>query len=405
MNREKSNVDIGESLEVEENVRLLEEKVENLSLEEGVICEGSEHLCNNCTEEAQDEEIVTDKERDAFLMLHFNENSFMKSSVQFNLESDINSGKQFKDKATQVCTDDFTFSFISLINSDKVLNTLTGIPTLSLLEALVESAKKVWPNRRHGKHVLSLKESIVLTMLKIKQDLSYSMFFALFQKVGRHTCSRVFNTTVLLLSTILTPIVARWPSREEIDNNNLPNYFHEFKPTRVVLDCTETPIEKSKCLRCRVRCYSQYKSTFTVKVLVGVTPAGLISYVSPTYGGRASDKQIFTDSELLNCITGGTDAVMVDKGFLIESLCVRHDIQLFRPPFMHDNQLNHDEAQFCKKIAAARVHVERVNQRIKFVKMVRSQFAWNLFDYMDHIFRIACALVNLSAPVLAENNF
>lgn len=241
-------------------------------------------------------------------------------------------------------------------------------------------------------------------MLKIKQDLSYSMLSELFQKITRDTCSRVFKTTVLLLSTILTPIVSRWPSREEI-NKNLPVCFHEFKGTRIVLDCTETAIEKSKCLRCRIRCYSQYKSTYTIKVLVGVTPAGLISYVSPAYGGRASDKQIFQDSELLNCMISGTDAVVVDKGFLIKSLCAQHDLKLLRPPFMHDNQLDHDKAQFSRKIAAARVHIERVTQRIKFFKMFRSQFSWNLLEYVDHIFRIACALDNLSAPVLAEDKF
>lgn len=153
-------------------------------------------------------------------MLHFQENCFMNSSVQLNFseKSVSNTGKQnqrinslnkeFEDEGIQVCTDDFTFSFISLITTNEVLNTLTGIPSLNLLKALVEAAKKVWPNRQHRKHVLTLKESIVLTMLKIKQDLSYSMLSALFQKVGRHTCSRVFKTTVLLLSTILTPIVS-----------------------------------------------------------------------------------------------------------------------------------------------------------------------------------------------------
>lgn len=142
-----------------------------------------------------------------------------------------------------------------------------------------------------------------------------------------------------------------------------------------------------------------------MKVLIGVTPAGLISYVSPTYGGRASDKRIFENSELLKCMISGIDGVMVDKGFLIESLCVEQNIKLFRPPFMHDTQLTFNEAQFSSKIAAARVHIERVNQRIKIFKMIRNQFSWSLLEYVDHIFRIACALVNLSVPVLAEDKF
>lgn len=236
-------------------------------------------------------------------------------------------------------------------------------------------------------------------MLKIKQDLSYSMLCVLFQKISRNTCSRVFKTTVLLLSTILTSIVSRFPSREEI-NVNIPLCFHNFKSTRVVLDCTEIPVERSKCLRCRIRCYLQYKSGFTLKFLVGVTLAGLIFYISPAYGGRASDQLIFSKSELINQMISGTDGIMVDKGFLIESLCIENGNDLFRPPFMHDDQLTSEKAQFNRKIAAARVHIELVNQRIKMFKMLRHHFSWGLLDYVDHIFKIACTTVNLSAPIL-----
>ena len=73
----------------------------------------------------------------------------------------------------------------------------------------------------------------------------------------------------------------------------------------------------------------EYKSTFTFKFLVGVTPAGLISYISPTYDGRASGQLIFTKSELLERMISGTDGVMVDKGFLIETVCAEHNIYVF----------------------------------------------------------------------------
>ncbi|XP_033225916.1 uncharacterized protein LOC117178600 [Belonocnema kinseyi] len=189
--------------------------------------------------------------------------------------------------------------------------------------------------------VRSLEKILWVNKWKTKKfkciDLSYSILSVLYQKVTRYTCSRVFKTTVLLLSTILTPIVSRWPSREEI-NNNLLKCFSDFKPTRVVLNCTEVPIERSKCLRCRIRCYSY-----------------------PTYGGRESDQLIFTKSELLDRIISGTDGVMVDKGFLI--------------------QATYEETVFSKNIAAARVHIERVNQRIKIFKMLKNHFPWSLLDY------------------------
>lgn len=147
VNRKKSNVDMGEGPTVEENVTLLQKEVENISLED-VDGEDSENLISNFTKEEDDEEFVTHEEREAFLMLHFKDNFSIKSSVQFNLSntesgSDTYLGKEFQDESVQFCTNDFTFSFISLINSDEVLNTLTGISTLNLLEVLVKAARKV----------------------------------------------------------------------------------------------------------------------------------------------------------------------------------------------------------------------------------------------------------------------
>ena len=122
----------------------------------------------------------------------------------------------------------------------------------------------------------------------MKHDLSYAMLAALFHVVSRYTVSRIFKKMVVTLSKVLSPLID-WPPREEIDDN-MPLCFQNYKKTRVVLDGTEVPVEQPKCLRCRVRWYSQYKSAFTIKYLTGVTPAETISYVSEGYGGGASDK-------------------------------------------------------------------------------------------------------------------
>ena len=209
---------------------------------------------------------------------------------------------------------------------------------------------------------------------------------------------------VVILSEVLSPAL-RWPSCEEIDDN-MPLCFHKCRNTRVVLDCTEIFIERPKCLRCRVRLFSYYKSTFTLKFLTGVTPAGLISYVSPCFGGRASDKTMFLQSGLLNKMIGGTDAVMVDKGFLIDAECASYNIQLIRPPFLQgDKPFSREDSIFNREVAAARVHIERVNQRIKIFKIPKSRFPRALRSYVSQIFNIVCAMVNLSSPILENDKF
>ena len=47
--------------------------------------------------------------------------------------------------------------------------------------------------------------------------------------------------------------------------------------------------------------------------MTGVTPAGNISFVSKSFGGRASDKQIFDQSSIVKLLEPGDD-VLVDRG-------------------------------------------------------------------------------------------
>ena len=54
-----------------------------------------------------------------------------------------------------------------------------------------------------------------------------------------------------------------------------------------------------------------------------VTPAGLIRFVSESFGGRASDKAIFCYSGILRRLESTRDAVMVDRGFLIDDECTQ----------------------------------------------------------------------------------
>lgn len=145
----------------------------------------------------------------------------------------------------------------------------------------------------------------------------------------------------------------------------MPSCFERFRNVRLVLDCTEIAVEHTKCLCCRISCYSDYKSRNTLKFMTAVTPCGLVAYVSKVYGGRTSDKAIFEQSHVIEKLDEN-DALMVDKGFLIDTICKENLIQLIRPPFRRrKKQLSADEANTNFFIARARVHIERVNQRIK----------------------------------------
>lgn len=64
-----------------------------------------------------------------------------------------------------------------------------------------------------------------------------------------------------------------------------------------------------------VSLYSHYKGDLTVKFMTEVTPAGIIVFVSKSFGGRVSDKCIFNYSGTLQNLESTRDAIMVDKVF------------------------------------------------------------------------------------------
>ncbi|XP_050516417.1 uncharacterized protein LOC126891279 [Diabrotica virgifera virgifera] len=207
-----------------------------------------------------------------------------------------------------------------------------------------------------------------------------------------------------ILSKVLSSVI-RFTDTTEIQKN-MPECFESFQNVRVVLDSAEIFIQKPKCLCCRIRFNSQYKSNNTVKFMTGISPGGLITYVSEPYGGRASDKAIFEQSNIILKLDSSKDAVVVDKGFLIDDICNQFKIELIRPPFLKNNkQFSTDEALLNAKIAAARVHIERVNQRIKIFKILGCKLQWSLVKNIKDIFTLACAITNLSSSILADRRY
>lgn len=186
----------------------------------------------------------------------------------------------------------------------------------------------------------------------------------------------------------------------------MPKSFESFKQTRIVLDCTEVFVQKTKCQFERIQTYSQYYGGNTIKYMIGVTPDGRISYISKGYGGRVSDKIIFHESGLVRMLQPHVNKIMVDKGFLIEDICAEHFIEIIRPPFLrHQKQFSSADAIKTRKIARARVIVERVIQRLKIFKFLQSTIPYSIVHLIDHIFTIIAAITNLNSPLLAEDKF
>jgi len=70
-----------------------------------------------------------------------------------------------------------------------------------------------------------------------------------------------------------------------------------------------------------------------------------------------------------------SDAIMVDKGFLIDDLCIEKGIELIRPPFLKNKiQFSKAETLLNKDIACASIHIKGINQRLKMFKIFQNTF-------------------------------
>lgn len=143
----------------------------------------------------------------------------------------------------------------------------------------------------------------------------------------------------------------------------MPECFQKLYPdTRVILELkTQTP----SSLFVNSQMYSNYKGTTTLKGLIGITPAGGVSFVSSLYTGSISDKDITVRSGILQLLERW-DAVMADKGFTIEDDLKGVEASLIIPPFLTNKRKNFSEAEVQKtqQIARLRIHVERAIRRV-----------------------------------------
>ena len=82
----------------------------------------------------------------------------------------------------------------------------------------------------------------------------------------------------------------------------------------VIIDCIEVFINKPSNYMAKAYTWSQHKHHNTIKFLIGISPQGVISFISKAWGGRVSDQYLTEYSNFLKNILLG-DVVLADRGF------------------------------------------------------------------------------------------
>ena len=152
-----------------------------------------------------------------------------------------------------------------------------------------------------------------------------------------------------------------WPDRDSL-RKTMPICFQKAfgKKVALIIDCFEIFVERPSNLQARAMTWSNYKHHNTIKVLMGIAPQGVVSFISESWGGRVSNKYLTEHCGILKKLLAG-DIVLADRGFDIADSVKVMQAALHIPAFTKGkSQLSAVGIERTRTIANVRIHIERV---------------------------------------------
>ena len=314
-------------------------------------------------------------------------------------------------------------TFDKIRGCDEQVKTYTGLPSSAMFEWFYDglsskmdrlhyfkgSGSFEYQNNYSGprpgpSRTLDQKTEILLTLMKLKlglveADLAYRF------EISKSQVSAILSTMIAFLGAELRMFI-RWPEIDAV-KTNVPRCFSDLGIVLCIIDCTEVSAQKPSLAKANSQMYSTYKSQTTVKILVGCTCKGAISYLSKVCGGAMSDREIVVRSDFLQYVKHSREStderltVLADRGFNIQDLLLPLNVSVMIPPFLRGKrQFNEVENKCTKRVASARIHVERVIGRMKTFHVLQNTIPSEMFDLIDDIIVICSAIVNLNGSIV-----
>ncbi len=96
---------------------------------------------------------------------------------------------------------------------------------------------------------------------------------------------------------------------------------------------------------------------------------------------------------------------MVDRGFEIQDLILKHGLLLNIPPFKGtQSSLSLENVKKTQRIARLRIHVERAIGQVKArFHVFDDAIPMSLSGSANQMWTVACLLTNFSGPLIAES--
>ncbi|EDV21055.1 uncharacterized protein TRIADDRAFT_7666, partial [Trichoplax adhaerens] len=153
-------------------------------------------------------------------------------------------------------------------------------------------------------------------------------------------------------------------------------------------------------LSAKAQTWSSYRHSNTIKYLIGITPAGAVSFLSSGWGGKVSDNEITLRSGFLEKLNQN-DVILADKGFLVKKeLALRGAILKIPSCIRGKKQLPAREVDQSRELCHVRIHVERVIGRLKRFKLLQTTIPISQVQLLDHVMIAVAGIVNMNRSII-----
>uniref|UniRef100_A0A8C4QWV8 Zgc:113019 n=1 Tax=Eptatretus burgeri TaxID=7764 RepID=A0A8C4QWV8_EPTBU len=286
----------------------------------------------------------------------------------------------------------------------------TGLPsyvTLMMIFSLIEPFIPI-----SNKISMTAFQKYVLVLMKLKMNLHFQDLAYRF-RLSKPMVSKTFRSVINIMFYRLKSLIF-WPDREMLQKTMPMDFRQSFGDNVVVvIDSFEILIDKPSNLLARSQTWSSCKHHNTVKFLIGMAPQGMITFLSKSWGGRASDGCITANCGLLDKLLP-QDIVLSGRTYDVSKSAGHMRAEPKVPAFRKgDNQLCPIEVELTNRTAHVHMHVERVLRflRNKYtilggllpIDFVMCDAAEADVPLIDKIVTVCCALVNVCESVVRFN--
>ena len=160
------------------------------------------------------------------------------------------------------------------------------------------------------------------------------------------TVSRICITCINFIYICLKDIPL-WPTHGLVQAH-MPKVFKDLYPTtRVIIDATEIFVETPGLPKLQQLTFSSYKNHNIFKALLGISPGGVVTFVSQLFPGSIPNKQLTLKNGLIKLLERG-DSIMSDRGFDIQDELTPLGIRINIPSFLSKDKKQFEENEMVE---------------------------------------------------------